>query len=476
MRKGMVIEMGKQTVKRRIFMSNALMVLVTLVIFLLINAAVVKVYSESIEHELEESIRAVTDENDLKDMIEGFTVRRNEFILLFLLDGVASAPEQQRKFLETAYRRTGDMDALLNHLFYVSKLETGNMPLTLDTIELAAFINNYVKGKRELLENEPVELTADTKGIAGYVSVDGEQLRRVFDNLLENSRKYGGVTPLRVRITLERTGKGFSICFSDNGAGVAKEKLPYLFDEFYRADESRNQKEGNGLGADDYIAKPFDPAELVARVTANIRQYERMLQKLPEQKTEEAEELRKMPQGFNFTLIGLVIVVGIAAAHGKSGAAVMDLAQFSVPLAVKLFLIGMIAISAMFLPGISGSTLLLIFGAYIPVIAAIKGVLSLDFSYIPSLIFFGCGILAGAATVVKAIRACLERFRAQTIYLVLGMMIGSLYAIGMGPTTLEIPQAPLDIGNFSFVPALIGVVLVSGMQKIKDRTQKRVLR
>lgn len=187
---------------------------------------------------------------------------------------------------------------------------------------------------------------------------------------------------------------------------------------------------------------------------------------------EEAEELRKMPQGFNFTLIGLVIVVGIAAAHGGSGAAVMNLAQFSVPLAIKLFLIGMIAISAMFLPGISGSTLLLIFGAYIPVITAIKGVLSLDFSYIPGLMFFGCGILAGAATVVKAIRACLGRFRAQTIYLVLGMMIGSLYAIGMGPTTLEIPQAPLDIGNFSFVPAIIGVVLVSGMQKIKDRSAK----
>lgn len=343
-------------------MSNALMVLVTLVILLLINAVVIKVYSEYIEQELENSIGAVADEDDLEDMIEGFTVRRNEFILLFLLDGifciavlflisqiftgklsghimeplsalsdgaerirnhdltqdiaysgdvefenvchsfnemreailegqeknrkyerartdmiagishdmrtpltavrgtikalldgVASTPEQQRKFLETAYRRTGDMDILLNQLFYVSKLETGNMPLTLNTIELSAFIENYIKGKRELLENEPIELTADTKGITGYVSVDGEQLQRVFDNLLENSRKYGSVTPLHVRIALERTESGFSICFSDNGAGVAEEKLPYLFDEFYRADESRNQKDGNGLGL--YIVK-----------------------------------------------------------------------------------------------------------------------------------------------------------------------------------------------------------------------------
>lgn len=127
------------------------------------------------------------------------------------------------------------------------------MPLTLNTIELSAFIENYIKGKRELLENEPIELTADTKGITGYVSVDGEQLQRVFDNLLENSRKYGSVTPLHVRIVLERTESGFSICFSDNGAGVAEDKLPYLFDEFYRVDESRNQKDGNGLGL--YIVK-----------------------------------------------------------------------------------------------------------------------------------------------------------------------------------------------------------------------------
>lgn len=354
--------MEKQTVKRRIFLSNTLMVLVTLIIFLLINVVVIKVYSESIEQDLENSFGAVVDEDDLKDMIEGFTIRRDEFILLFLadgilciavlfmisqiftkklvvhimepltalsdgaerirnhdltqdiaysgdmefenvcrsfnemreailkgqeknrkyekartdmiagishdlrtpltavrgtikalLDGVASTPERQRKFLETAFRRTGDMDVLLNQLFYVSKLETGNMLLNLSTIELSAFIKNYVKRKQEFLNNESIEVTADTKEITGYVSVDGEQLQRVFDNLLENSQKYGSVTPLHVTIALERSVDGFSICFSDNGVGVEEEKLPYLFDEFYRIDESRNQKDGNGLGL--YIVK-----------------------------------------------------------------------------------------------------------------------------------------------------------------------------------------------------------------------------
>ncbi len=56
--------------------------------------------------------------------------------------------------------------------------------------------------------------------------------------------------------------------------------------------ESVDKIRGLGLGADDYIAKPFDPAELVARVNANLRQYERLLQKVPEEKTDEAEEIQ----------------------------------------------------------------------------------------------------------------------------------------------------------------------------------------
>lgn len=349
--------MEKQTVKRRIFISNTLMVVVTLFILLIINVVFLKAYSEYMEHGLKDSIEGIVDEDGLEELIEGYTIRRNEFILLFLadgmiciavlvmvshvftrelvnhimepldaladgaerirkndltqdieysgdaefenvchtfnemrgailagqeknqkyekartdmiagishdlrtpltairgtikglLDGVASTPERQRKFLETAYRRTGDMDLLLNQLFYLSKLETGNMPFDIKTIEISGFISNYVKGKQEILENGQAELIADTKGITGYVSVDPEQLQRIFDNLLENSRKYGNVTPLKIKIRLERSKKGFCICFSDNGVGVAEEKIPYIFDEFYRGDESRNKKEGNGLG------------------------------------------------------------------------------------------------------------------------------------------------------------------------------------------------------------------------------------
>lgn len=142
---------------------------------------------------------------------------------------------------------------LLNQLLYLSRMETGNMPISMQTIEIGAFLKSYVRGKQEVIETGKEEITADTKEITAGVLVDPEQLQRILDNLVENSRKYSETIPLRMKIKLEKTPKGVSICFQDNGVGVPEEKLPYIFEEFYRGDESRNKKEGNGLGL--YIVK-----------------------------------------------------------------------------------------------------------------------------------------------------------------------------------------------------------------------------
>lgn len=182
---------------------------------------------------------------------------------------------------------------------------------------------------------------------------------------------------------------------------------------------------------------------------------------------EERDCLQDVQKGAFFLIAGVVLVAGITWANGGTGGSGLDLGQCTLQTGLWLFLIGMIAISAMFLPGISGSTLLLIFGAYLPVMEAIRGILGLQFSYLPGLMCFGCGILAGAATVVKVIRRSLEKYRTQMVYFILGMMIGSFYAVVMGPTALQTPQAPLDMRNFHIPAAVLGAVLVLGMQKFR---------
>ena len=170
-----------------------------------------------------------------------------------------------------------------------------------------------------------------------------------------------------------------------------------------------------------------------------------------------------------FALIGAAVVVGITFLNKTSFMTGLDLGKLSFPIAIYIFIAGMIAISAMFLPGISGSTLLLIFGLYLPVISGIKELLHMNFSVFPALCIFGVGVIAGALSVVKGIKVCLDKHRSKTMYTILGLMVGSLYAIVMGPTTLKTPEPALSVSTFSIIAFIIGIVIVAGLQFMGSR-------
>ena len=133
-----------------------------------------------------------------------------------------------------------------------------------------------------------------------------------------------------------------------------------------------------------------------------------------------------------------------------------------------LFVSGTIAISAMVLPGISGSTILLIFGLYAPILNGVKEILKLNFEYLPGILIFGFGVLLGVLLTVRTVRHLLKNFRSQTIYCIIGLMIGSIYSVIMGPTSLEIPRPPMSIDSFSIIFFIIGCTLVPALEKLKD--------
>ncbi|MDO4555630.1 MAG: DUF368 domain-containing protein, partial [Lachnospiraceae bacterium] len=123
---------------------------------------------------------------------------------------------------------------------------------------------------------------------------------------------------------------------------------------------------------------------------------------------------------------------------------------------------------------ISGSTLLLIFGLYLPVMTGIKELLHFQFSYLGGLVIFGLGVIAGALSVVKGIKICLEKYRSKTMYVIMGLMIGSIFAIVMGPATLDVPQAPLSFSTFHWISFLVGIFIVAGLQFAgKNRAAKK---
>lgn len=172
-------------------------------------------------------------------------------------------------------------------------------------------------------------------------------------------------------------------------------------------------------------------------------------------------------------IIGIAVVVLITYYNPVAGQETgVNLKQLDFSLIAYVFVAAMIAISAMVLPGISGSTLLLIFGLYVPIISAVKAFMGLDFAYFPILCVFGLGILTGIVTVVRLIKWALDIHRPVMVFLIIGMMLGSFYAIIMGPQTLEVPKAPLSFDSFSILWFIVGGIIIFGLQMLKKVTVK----
>lgn len=181
---------------------------------------------------------------------------------------------------------------------------------------------------------------------------------------------------------------------------------------------------------------------------------------------EEKECLKGKYNNLIFTLLGMILVIVISYLNCESGNN-FNIDNLNIGTIIYVFLAASLAISAMILPGMSGSTFLLIFGLYIPIITKIKEFLHFNFQVFPILFIFGIGMIFGILFFTKLLRKCLEKRRSATIYAILGMMIASIYSIIMGPTTLNIPQNYLTFSTFNIWFFLIGGIIILGLELLK---------
>lgn len=188
---------------------------------------------------------------------------------------------------------------------------------------------------------------------------------------------------------------------------------------------------------------------------------------------EQRTQLGNIRRGALFFILGAAIVAGLAAVNLSSAVNTSGISFLTVS---YVFIAGMLAISAMVLPGISGSSLLMSFGLYLPVIAAIREVLGFSFGSLWMLVVLSLGILAGLAVSPHILKSLMARDMGAVLYMVLGMMAGSLYAIVVGPTTLKVPQHTMSFADFSFVWFIVGIVSVLALSAFKSHVaRKRVL-
>ena len=213
------------------------------------------------EHLLDEQKKNAAYEQARTDLVAGIShdlrtpLTSVKGYIKGLRDGVAQTPERQRQYLDIAYRKACDMDMLLQRLFYFSRMETGNLPLFPEPTDLGEFVSRFAAEAGAELEQTGGGIELSVSPGTHPALIDPEQMYRVLNNLKDNALRYAGAGALSISLAVEGREGWICIRFADNGRGVSKASLPHLFEQFWREDQARSSKNGEGTGLGLYIVK-----------------------------------------------------------------------------------------------------------------------------------------------------------------------------------------------------------------------------
>jgi two-component system phosphate regulon sensor histidine kinase PhoR len=167
-----------------------------------------------------------------------------------LLNGALENPAVNRKFLENTYKNVERMVSLISDLDEITKLESGEQPLSKQNF----IIQDLIKEVFETLSIKSAQRNIKCyikKGCEQpkYVYADKEKIARVLLNLIDNAVKYGKHGGNVIASIYNTDERHVLIEISDDGIGIGEEHLPRIFERFYRTDSGRSRHGGGtGLG------------------------------------------------------------------------------------------------------------------------------------------------------------------------------------------------------------------------------------
>jgi len=212
-------------------------------------------FNEMATRLLEMTQQRQADENNRKELIAGIShdlrtpLTSIKAYIEGMKKGVATTPEMQEKYMDTIGEKADDMEYIINQLFLFSKMDLGEFPFQLETVDIcmelekmaAKFTDEYMKNDVSITYAKDVEHL--------FACIDVVQFRNVIGNIVNNSIKYGKQADGKIEISCQEQNNHAIITIKDNGPGVASEILTKMFDIFYRGDASRNNAiKGSGLG------------------------------------------------------------------------------------------------------------------------------------------------------------------------------------------------------------------------------------
>ena len=153
-------------------------------------------------------------------------------------------PEMKEKYFQIAEEESDKLLKLTNKVLTISKLEKQKMEMRLSCVALAPMLERLIE-KFKAKSEKPLHFALDLK--VPTVTADEEYLEEVFSNLIDNAVKYSG-EEVKITISSESNDTYTIVRVHDNGMGIARKHLPYVFNKFERGAASKRIRKGGAAG------------------------------------------------------------------------------------------------------------------------------------------------------------------------------------------------------------------------------------
>lgn len=165
-----------------------------------------------------------------------------------LADGMVPDEETRQRYYETARKNISSLSNLIDDMFQLAQIDAGGLTLNYHSVSFADLISDCLESFTEIAKRKSIDLYGSVSPSIGEVEIDATRINRVLNNLIDNALHHTRDKG-QVEVLADLAAEGIRVIVHDNGSGIPAEELPYIFDKFYRGDQSRrDNSRRSGLG------------------------------------------------------------------------------------------------------------------------------------------------------------------------------------------------------------------------------------
>lgn len=167
-----------------------------------------------------------------------------------LKDGLVTDKDKINRYYELISNEVLRLNRLINDLLVLSRLQSSNEAFSMEKVNLTEIINDIVERYLYYNKDQIFNIKCNIPKEPVFILGNGDRIDQILTILVDNALKFGkddvDVT-LCIEISLTKENNKYIVSVADNGKGISKDDLPYIFERFFKTDKSRS-KSGSGLG------------------------------------------------------------------------------------------------------------------------------------------------------------------------------------------------------------------------------------